>query len=282
MEENTFLAGLRQEGKIEPTDGEQEEEKETPSESPAEKEPEENEPESQTGDKPEDKGDGKESKGEVEEGEKPEVFQAFHKHPRWKALNEELGKLRSFRDEVTPLLPLIKKIGEPGMTDEVEVPAWFSQVFGEDASVWQKYQKYNAEERGKLKDEILESLESKNEESGKQQKKYEDWVDGELVALGEEKGINLSEGTKEKPNSLRNEILKTAVDYRPTDDKGNISLSKAYDILKIMKNKPAEKNTDKKEIADKTMAKSKAEDEKKEYKTSHDLIGKSMRDLIPE
>lgn len=276
--DNEFLASLQREGQIETPAEEQEEEKETPPESPAEKEPKEDKPESQTGDESEGKGDEKKPEGKIKEGEEPAVFQAFHKHPRWKALNEELGTLRQFRDEVAPLLPLIKKLGEPGMIeDKTEAPSWFSELFGDNKETWAKYQEYNSNERKQLRTEILTEVQGRQEEVAQATKKQEDWLDGELVKLDEV----IAE--EKLPKYNRNELMKIAVDFKPTDDKGNISLKKAYDILQMQKGKTeTPKSDEKKKIADKTMAKSKSDEEKKDYKTSHDLAGKSFHDLIPE
>ena len=278
MEENTFLADLQQEGRIEPPVEEQEGEKETTPESPAEKEPKENEPESQPGkDKPEGEGDEK-PEGEPKEGEEPAVFQAFHKHPRWKALNDELGTLRQFRDEVAPLLPLIKKLSEPGVIeDEAEMPDWFKDVVGDNKEVWAKYKRYSADERKNLRSEILNELQQKQEAIVGETKKQEEWLDGEILKLNE-----VVEEEK-LPKYDRNELLKVAVEFKPTDDKGNISLRRAYDILQMQKGKKElPKSDDKKIIADKTIGKSKSDTDRKDYKTSDDLRGKSFHDLIPD
>lgn len=276
--DNEFLTSLQQEGRIDQPAEEQKEEKETPPESSTEKEPTENEPEPQTGDEPEGEGDEKKPEGEVKEGEEPAVFQAFHKHPRWKALNEELGTLRSFRDEVSPLLPLIKKLGEPGVIEDEEAPKWFSTLFGDNKQAWKEYQEYDLNQRKQLRTEILGEIQKTQESVAQSTKKQEEWLDSELTSLDE------AIEEEKLPKYDRNELLKIAVEFKPTDEKGNISLRKAYEIWRLQKGEKKEppKSDEKKEIADKTMGKPKGEKEAKNYRTSHDLANKSFHDLIPE
>src|SRR3990172_7473731 len=109
MNDNTFLASLQQEGRIDQPVREEKEEKETPPAPPAENNRSEDEPKSQPG-KDEPKGEGEPDGKKPKEGEEPAIFQAFHKHPRWMALQEELKnkdvtiqELIKFKEQVEPL-----------------------------------------------------------------------------------------------------------------------------------------------------------------------------------
>ena len=264
--ENEFLANLPQEGKIETTENPEEgqkEEKETPPASPAEK-PEKDEP------APPAEG---EKEGESPKEGEPAVFQAFHKHPRWKALQDELKNLRDFRDKATPLLERLGQEPQERQEESVEIPAWFSGLFGDNKEAWVKYRSYDAEQRKTLRSEILQEVRQEEERQISEQKKQEKWVDDEIQKLADE-GLKFD----------RNELLKIALEWLPTDEEGNISFSKAYKILENLKaGKPEKPSSDeKKKIADQTMKKSKETDGKKDYKTSADLRYKSFHDLIPE
>ncbi|MEK7091758.1 MAG: hypothetical protein AAB900_02095 [Patescibacteria group bacterium] len=261
MEEtNDFLANLQKEGEITPNE---EEEKETLPEPPADKKPEdiESQPE-------EEKPKGEDELKETPEEGEPAVFQAFHKHPRWQAVQEELKELREFRETASPLLEDIKK----SKSETETIPAWFSELYGENEAAWNKYHDYDTEQRANLRKEIMDEISQQSTKSAEEQKKNDKWVEDELTTL-ESEGLKFN----------RNELMKVALEYLPTDNKGNISFRKALDIYEKTKPKEEKPNADaKKKIAAETMQKGKPNEDIKDYKTSHDLVGKSFRDLIPE
>ena len=140
--DNTFMANVEQEGRIDQPVRSDEEEKETPPESPAEKEPKD-----KTASPAEEKG--KDETLDSEKGAKPEVFHAFHQHPKWLAMNNELKELREFREKVSPLLERLGEVPEK-REEKAEIPAWFIDLFGENREAWSKYRAYNVEERKQL------------------------------------------------------------------------------------------------------------------------------------
>lgn len=263
--ENDFLADLQRQGRVdlpEPKTEKEPDEKPTPS-SPEEKESEQEQSPSSQGEQ--EKGDAKPDNTENDNN------LPFHKHPRWKAQQQELKEAREFREYA---LPLLKRLGEKPDRDEetVEIPDWFAELYGDNAEAWKKYRAYDTQQRKQLRAEILEDMQKEQQKATEAQSKQEKWVEDELSKLTED-GLKFD----------RNELLKIAVDYKPTDDEGNISLRKAYDILVMQgagkEDKP--KSEEKKKVADKTMGKGKPSGEKKDYMTSADLRGKSMLDLIP-
>ncbi|MCR4278114.1 MAG: hypothetical protein NUV85_03850 [Candidatus Berkelbacteria bacterium] len=265
MGNNTFMANIEQEGRIDQPVRADEEDKETPPESPADKKPED-EPASPADEK------GEDATPDSEKGE-PKVFEAFHKHPRWIALNQELDELREFREKAAPLLDRLGD--EPSKTEETsKIPEWFVELFGENEGSWKKYRDYDVEQRKQLRTEIFNEIRSVETHKKEEEKKWDKWVDTEVQKL-EDEGLKFN----------RNELLKIAVDYAPTGSDGNVSLRKAYQILVATKGeqKPSIKPAveEKKKIADQTMQKGKPEGERKDYKTPADLRGKSFRDLVP-
>ena len=241
-------------------------EKETPAESPADKQPAKDTAEPQPG---EGAKDGSEKEGEKQSSEikpEPKVFEAFHKHPRWKQLVQERDKLRSdltkLQDEVEPLLSELKK------PEEAEMPAWFREAFEGDEAKWEKYRSYEARQRETIKQELMAEVRAEQDKAQKTQKdeqvRWDKWVEDELETL-EEEGLKFD----------KNELLKIATTYLPTDEKGNISLKKAYDILQKTKvGKP--KSDEKKQVADKTMEKGKGTDDKPKVRTWEDLRNKPL------
>lgn len=280
MDKDSFLANVEKEGSLE-TPEIREEGKETPPAPPAETKPREGEPAAPAGGEPE-------GGGEPKEGE-PKVFQAFHKHPRWIALNKELQELRDFRDRAAPLLEGLEK--EPASDGGEAIPQWFIDLFGENADAWAKYRQYTKAERDQFRSDILAELRKESAEAQAEVEKWDKWVDEELSSLvsdeeiasrAREIGFNFSD--KESTKAFRNELLKAALDWKPSDEEGNISLKMAFDILEMQKlRKEAPKGQiERKRIADQTMAKPKGEAGKKDYMTPADLAGKGFRDLIPD
>lgn len=281
---NDFLASLEQEGAINP--GLKEEEKETPPASPTEKQPEDTK-----ASPAEEKEEGETPKSE--KGEKPEVFQAFHKHPRWIASQAELKELREFRERVEPLL---EQLGEESEKPEekTEIPGWFVDLFGENKDAWAKYRSATMAERKQLREEILNEVRAESQKAADEAKKWNQHVDKELGSIiGDEevaaraKAIGFDFSNKDQLKSFRNELLDVATKFQPIDDESQlISLQKSFDILELQKLRKQEKaspaESKRKEIAGRTMEKGAGEGQKKSFMTSHDLAGKSFRDLIPE
>ena len=259
-----FLANLQQEGDridenpiVEP----ERKEKETPSESPADNKPNEDAPASSAEDKEKDA-------PKPEEGEKePAVFHRFDEHPRWKAREEELKGLREFRERAEPLLERLENPPE----QNTNIPSWFTTLYGANEEAWNQYKEYDSSRQKQIKEELRSEFEKEQAKRTTEQKRQDEWVETELKSL-EAEGFKFN----------KNELMKVALDYLPTDQDGNISLKKAYDILNISKTHPQPNKVveDKKKVADQTIKKSLNESDKKDYKTSADFKGRDFRDYI--
>lgn len=283
--DNEFLASLHREGQITPAaEPEKKDETPDPSAPPADKKEGEDGKPDQAGDqKPEGEGQGEkkpdsdDGKGKKPEDEKP---LPFHQHPRWIAMQQQNKELLEFRDKVTPLLDELGKPKQPSETDDA-MPDWFVELFGENQAAWKKYRTYNDAQRKQLREEIRAEFQQQAQASASENAKYDKWVASELTTLEAYVADN------KLPKFERNELLKVALDYKPTDDEGRISFIKAYEILQAVKATKTEKKPDpkpnatddKKKVADKTMGKDGAAGGAKDYKTSADLQGKSFRDI---
>lgn len=180
----------------------------------------------------------------------------FHKHPRWKELQKELKakekeieELKSFKGEVN------EKFSK--METKEKVPKWFSELYGENQEAWEAYSEHNATERKKMKQEILDEINQEKSKENERVSKWNNWVSDEIQKLKDE-GLKFD----------KNKLMKIAVDYKPTDEEGNIDFKKAYEILQFTEKKTD--NASKKKIADDTIN-NKPESKKEDFQTAHTL-----------
>lgn len=230
----------------------------TPSESQPEKEQEKEEP--ALGDNPKET---EEDKTEPSEEDTP-----FHK--RWEKREEKLRaemqeEFESYKRE------LDQKI-EDRTKKESDIPEWFTELYGDNQVAWQKYSAHEDARTEAIKKQVLEEQENKVQKEKDESAKWERWVDDEVKKL-EDQGLKFD----------KNELIKTAIDWRPTDEKGNYDLKKAYDILEMKKSKDTsinkEKSDERKRVADTTTKASRGEAPKKDYMTPADLRKTSWNQL---
>lgn len=252
------------------------EEKETPAESPTEEKTKEEkspssqgEPEGETeGEKEGELKDKTEGEPEKEPEEKPKDKAEkkkqipFHEHPRWKERErqwkENIADLKKAnKEEIDRVLSSINKAKEPKT-----IPNWFKGLYGDDQNMWNEYRAGRKAEREELKQEILSEQKEKNDKQKAEVQKWNEWVDVEVSKLK-------ADGKTFK----KNELLKVALDFKPTDDKGNISLEKAYELMQKFKTKDTKKATARKKLADSTVSGTKGTESSKGFKTPKDFEG---------
>jgi len=249
-----------------PSDGEkiddiekEEEEKETPSESSTEEKQEDEEEKEETSEEVE----AREKKEQEEEDALP-----FHKHPRFKALIEERNKekedketfkkeLESLREDTESKFSEIKE----SQSQTTKIPEWFVESFGENEAAWAKYEEHSKSDRVDLKKEIMEEIKGESQKKEDDSKKWDEWIDTEIGALKD------SGKTFEK-----NDLMKIMMDYKPSDEKGNLDFEKGYEIMELKKAKDPKKSKARKEIVDDS-GKSSKDPESKPWKTPEDMRG---------
>ena len=209
----------------------------------------------------------------------------FHKHPRWKALYNENRNLRKqiedYASTTQKELADLKAKQSQQQPQSISIPDWFNELYGDNPVAWQKFQAHDQQTRNQIKQEILGEIQQREQVAQQESLKWNTWVDEALTTLGEEIGLNLAEGTTDSPNSTRNEILKIALDYQPTDNNGMVDLKKAYLIWKQTKgSQPSEKTEAKKKVADIAGTRSKGEAKERGFVTPKELRNKGFRDLI--
>lgn len=238
------LADIPSDG-LELKDIQKEEEKETPAESPAEKKPEEEKEEKQE-QKPE------------ENSEEDKI--PFHKHPRFKELVEEKNQykqeLDKLREEVQSQISEIKE-----SRSGTKIPAWFTELYGENETAWNKYQEHDKENREEIKRELRDEIQREQKEKEESANKWNNWIEDQINSLKEE-------GKKFD----RNELMKVMMEYKPSDENGNLDFQKGYQIMEVLKKKDPEKINARKEIVDE--GNSKAEPQAKKWFTPDDMRGK--------
>ena len=288
-----FLANLHQEGeRIDefPLGELENEEKETPPAPPAETKPKE-----ETAPPAEEKAEGEPEpkKGEEVSKEKPEIFHAFHEHPRWIARDQELKELREQNEELMRFQeraePLLKKVDQ--IQPKEGIPAEFRALYGEDENAWTNFQALTERQQerllAKFEDRIKPLLDTV--ETVKRKTELDDWAEKEWKSIEDDPQVKseLKRIGKELNADTQSEISQIVSKYLPTDEiTGKISLRKGFELWKELKSAPKVVPNpvvnEKKQIADKTIKKSKGEEGEKDYRTSADFRGKTFADLTPE
>lgn len=258
-DESSFLADIQNEGSPAFTEGE----KETPTSSPEETKPETESPSAQGDEKAEES-----STNTVSEENMP-----FHEHPRWKEvygqaklvpeLQEKLSDLEAYKQQVEERFTKLSGNQNPS------APEWIQEGFGDNPALQGKFSQYEKDLEDRIVQRVYSEQEKARSQAEKAQSSAQEFVNRSMQEL-EDEGLKFD----------RNELLKVAVEYRPSDDSGNIDLRKAYRILEATKEDTSERSKARKEIAAGTTAKSKAESAPRDYVTSNDLRNKSWSRLI--
>ncbi|MFA6171977.1 MAG: hypothetical protein WCW77_00540 [Patescibacteria group bacterium] len=259
------------------------EEKETPPSPSEEPKPTEDTPPSHQGGEggaPKEEGEKPKEEGEEDKGKKPLSTDddneklPFHKHPRWKALNDDKRQLEETVEDLKKRLEETEqKVSKPRESED-KAPDWFVKAYGDDPEEYEKFKSMESHIREKIKGEISDDLKKSEKTEVDLVSKWEKWIDTNLQKL-EEDGKEFD----------KNELLKVLDEYRPTDSKGSLDFKKAFEILDLRKKKEKEekqkKSEVKKKVASGTIDQGKPIDSSKEtILTPADLRGKSFHDLI--
>lgn len=192
----------------------------------------------------------------------------FHRHPRWIERENELKELRE-RDEQTARELAELKASRVEEKDTA-IPDWFVELYGENQVAYNKYQEHEQARTTEIEERILARQREEYQREAQESEKWTKWVDTEVARL-EADGLKFD----------KNKLIKTMIDYSPTDEHNNLSFDKGYKIYEAMEGKPDTAKSDaRKQLADTvTKATTKGEPAQKDYMTSNDLRGRSMMSL---
>lgn len=260
---DSILANIQQEGALAFPENSGEQEKETPAESPTE--------DNQTEQSPSSQGEG-EIDASSEEGapKEPNTENAnnlpFNKDPRWQDLirerdeaREEASRLRSATPEPVAQVTL--------QATQASVPKPFVELFGENEDAWNKWQELSRLERETLKNELVQDQVRAQEAQKSETDRWNKWVEKSVEGLERTHGAKL-----QKDSSDFNELMKITLEYKPSDDHGNISFEKGYELMmKLRREENQEKSKARKSIAAATSSEPKAEAAPADFYTSKDL-----------
>lgn len=205
----------------------------------------------------------------------------FHKHPRWKATQDELDRLRRFEADAKPRLEtyeqMMSRLGQTNQSSStVQIPEWFPKTGNqkEDERQYQQYLNYESGVKAQIKQELIDEQIREQQQKQAEEKKWTDWVNTSLDKL-EDEGQKFD----------RNELQKIALEYLPTDLDGNIDFGKALKImnqLKVQERIEAENKSDaRKRLADTANASTQRADKPvAKVQTSQSLRNQSWDALI--
>lgn len=253
-----ITAGIEQEGEGSFLNKLGEEVTETSQESPAESKPTEQSPtqegeEAKTSNTPDDKN------------------VPFDQHPRWIERDREWQTRLTAAEEREKVYQSL--LDSPKAEKPTDIPTPFIELFGDNAEAYEKWQELSRLERGAIKAELVEDQKKAERQVSEDKQRWLDWVDTSI------KGVELKYGIDFKNDeSTKNELMKIAVDYLPTDESGNVSFEKAYDLMLLLrKDDGAEKSQARKKIAASTASDSKAETPVRDYFTPEDFGRRTRR-----
>lgn len=246
------------------------EEKETPSESQPEKTDDKESP-SQEGEESEDKEESEDSTPDEDPEPKAEDQVPFHEHPRFKEVIQQKNDFKKMLEDqqtthesqMADLTSKIEGVAEKATPQEMD--PLFKQLYGDNPEAFAIYQQMQTRDKETLLAQVRQEIATEQQAKTQEVSKWNTWVDSELTSL-ETQGKKFD----------RNELMSVALKYKPTDDTGNISFAKAYEIMEQAgPKKNPEKTKAKKKAAALTTTKSKGEPTSEKVMTSHDLKNRS-------
>lgn len=158
----------------------------------------------------------------------------FHEEPRFKEVIEEKNKWKEKATELEDKLEsLDKKVEEIGKPVDTTVPIWFSKLYGDDPDTYKEYQKAHEEEKSLDRQKWEEEQDVKKKEEEAKIKKAEEWIDNEIVAVGDDNSVDLA--YKGGENSARNEFVKFMKENKIFNQEGNLDFRTGYKFYQKMK-----------------------------------------------
>jgi hypothetical protein len=190
----------------------------------------------------------------------------FHKHPRWIERENELNELKEREEEMARELAELRTSRDSHVA--TDIPPWFSELYGDNQTAWEKYSEHEQARTEEIKASILSHQQEEEMRAQKEAEHWNKWVDNQIEDLA-------SEGKKFD----RNKLIKVMLDYSPTDANNNLDFDKGYSIYEALEGKPdTAKSEARKQLADTTTV-TKGETPKKDFLTPAELRNRSWGSL---
>jgi hypothetical protein len=193
----------------------------------------------------------------------------FHEDPKVQAYLDRQMENREarIREEFESRIENLQEISTPTSSS---IPAWFSELYGDNEIAWQKYSEHEQARTEEIENRILARQQEEAQRQIKETEHWNNWVDTEINRLA-------ASGHKFD----RNKLIKTMLDYSPTDENNNLDFDKGMRIYEALEEKPdSTKSVARKALADTTTVTSTTgESPKKDYMSSNELRRRSMSSL---
>lgn len=190
----------------------------------------------------------------------------FHKHPRWIEREKELSSLKEQEQENARVIAELLATKE--QPKDVQIPDLLKDVFGDNIEAYKKFNLYEQQRAQDIERGILQRQEEERVQVAQETAKWNKWVDDSLSTL---------EGEGKKFD--RNGLIKTMLEYRPTDENNNFDFNKGYAIYQALNKEDTTRSDARKEIGDKVSGSTRGEPKKKDYMTPADLRNRSWPSL---
>lgn len=201
-----------------------------------------------------------EDKKETEEKPVP-----FHEHPRFKEVIEQRNEFKQQLDDVQKT---VGEVAENQTKQQSNLPPEFVHLYGDD-DVAKRLYEYQENQRESIKAELRAEGDTQRKQEVEETKRQDVWVENGLQEL------------KDQGETFNtNELMKVAIDFQPTDEEGNISLSKSLEILKAQKGAVKKDTTARKKLAANTGSTPQGEVEPSKDISMHQLRRTSFSSAI--
>ena len=209
----------------------------------------------------------------------------FHKHPRWKELNE--GWKNRFNSQEERHQEDLKKLREDfegrfqksKPAESVKIPNWF----GGDEEAWNQYQEHQQQLVKQAEENAFNKVTQQQKEQAQATKEANDYFDSQISEIESDSELN-PEGNPISQNE-KNKLLKFLSDQNDKgvlilDNKNRWNYKAAYEMMRA---RNVENVTDsieeKKKVARATISDNRSEEKPKSFKTANDFKGKNWGSL---
>lgn len=196
--------------------------------------------------------------------------QPLHQNPRFK---EVIDEKNYYKEKVDSLESKINEFEEFKKSQEQNTPVvkpdWFVSKYGDDDDLWSNYSSQRQQDKDEIKDSILNEIKQSEQQEAEQQRKNQEWINTELDKISVEHDVDLS--NSKGNNSLRNEFVQFLVDMKPTDENGDINVSKGWEYFSKTINNDYSKSQARRKIADNTSSESSSQTVQEENVVTWDV-----------